>query len=91
MPLLTPRASSAPICYLSQVLISVSLSPYFVLRAPSGIEDYLNNYKLGGDLLQALHMTCEDGTFLFRTRFETTEKSDNDACVEEDAALSTPR
>ena len=34
-------------------------------------------------------MTCEDGTFLFRTRFETTEKSDNDACVEEDAALSS--
>ena len=41
----------------------------------SGIEDYLNNYKLGGDLLQALHMTSEeDGTFLFRSRFETTDK-----------------
>ena len=61
---------------------------FFRSIKPSGIEDYLNNYKLGGDLLQALHMTCEDGTFLFRTRFETTEKSDNYACVEEDATLS---
>ena len=30
--MLTPRASSAPICYLSQVLISVPLSPYFVFK-----------------------------------------------------------
>ena len=37
--MLTPRASSAPICYLSQVLISVSLSPYFVFKGT------MNKYK----------------------------------------------
>ena len=32
---------------------------FFRIIKPSGIEDYLDNYKLGGDLLQALNMTRE--------------------------------
>merc|ERR1719233_410278 len=63
--------------------------PFFRSIKPSGLEEYLDCYKLGGDLLQALHMTREDdGTFLFRTRFESVDEMSNKlVCVNEDDAL----
>ena len=61
---------------------------FFRSIKPSGLEEYLDCYKLGGDLLQALHMTREeDRTFLFRTRFESVKMSNKVVCVNECDAL----
>jgi len=61
---------------------------FFRSIRPCGIENLLDNYKLSGDLLQALHMTREDdGTFLFRKKFDVVETSKNIICVEEKEAL----
>jgi len=65
---------------------------FFRSIKPSCLEEYLDCYKLGGDLLQAVHMTREeDGTFLFRERFEDVEKSNKVVCVEESEALGSLR
>jgi len=61
---------------------------FFKSIKPSGIDEYLDCYKLGGDLLQALHMTREDdGTFLFRKQFEDVEKCNKVICIEESEAI----
>jgi len=63
---------------------------FFRSIKPSGLEKYLDCYKLGGDLLQALHMTREDdGTFLFRKQFENVGKCNKIVCVEESEAISS--
>ena len=57
---------------------------FFRAIKPWGLENYLDNYKLGGDLLKALHMTREeDGKFLYRSQFETVEEDDKIVCFEE--------
>ena len=63
---------------------------FFKAMKPSGIETYLDTYRIGGDLLQALHMTREeDGTFLFRSRFEDPEETDDVVCISEEEALKS--
>jgi hypothetical protein len=55
---------------------------------PRGLKKYLDNYKVGGDLLKALHMTREDdGTFLYRSQFEIVEDENKILCVDEGEAL----
>ena len=52
------------------------------------LNKYLDGYKLGGDLLKALHMTREDDrTFQFRSQFEIIEEDKKIVCVDEDKAL----
>ena len=51
---------------------------------------YLDHYKLGGDLLQALHMTREDdGTWLFRSRFEVIKEAEKIVCHQESEAIAS--
>ena len=55
---------------------------------PHGLEKYIDTYKLGGDLLKALHMTKEnDGTFQFRSQFEIIDEKRKILCVDEGKAL----
>merc|ERR1719233_887823 len=71
-------------------IVHGSEDSFFRSIKPSGLEEYLDRYKLGGDLLQALHMTREDdGTFLFRKQFEDVEKRNKIVCVEESEAISS--
>jgi len=88
------RSNKSPSTQLTQIGCVVRSSIYnasfFKAIKPEGIENYLDNYKLGGDLMQALHMTREDdGTFLFRSRFEIIEKEKKIVCVEEEEALKS--
>ena len=53
----------------------------FLAVRPQGLQDCLDNYKLEGDLLRALHMTQEEGGhFLFRDRFSARDP-DKDVIV----------
>lgn len=85
------RASSKSLSKLTQIGCLVMGSEsclFFEAIRPGGIEKYLDRYKLGGDLLQALHMTREDdGTFLFRSRFEAIKETVKIVCTEERQAL----
>jgi len=82
------KFSFSKITQIGCVVEGVTPVWFFKAVKPHGIEEYLDHYKLGGDLLQALHMTREDdGTFLFRSRFEAIEESKKVVCVEEREAL----
>ena len=53
-----------------------------------GLHHYLDEYKLGGDILKALHMSREDGgIFQFRSQFEIVEENEKIFCVDEKRAL----
>ena len=57
--------------HLTQIGCSAGSSEFLCAIKPSGLARYLDRFKLGGDLLKALHMTREeDGTFQFRSQFE---------------------
>ena len=57
--------------HLTQIGCYAGSSEFFCAIKPSGLARYLDRFKLGGDLLKALHMTREeDGTFQFRSQFE---------------------
>ena len=70
---------------LTQIGCYSGSSEFFCAIKPSGLSKYLDSYKLGGDLLRALHMTREgDGTFQFRSQFEiVTDPSKIILCVSE--------
>ena len=85
----TSKQSSSTLTQIGCVVYG-SDDCFFRSVKPSGIEEYLDCYKLGGDLLQALHMTREeDGTFLFKKQFEDVEKCDKIVCAEESEAISS--
>ena len=59
-------------CHLTQLAATTSQGDLFRPILPPDLTKYLDNYRLGGDLLLNLHMTREDDrdSFLFRRRFE---------------------
>ena len=85
------RSSSSPDLHLTQ-LAAVSPDnhlPIFLPVVPPVLAQYLDNYKLGGDLMQALTMTrdLEDkNTFLFRPTV-LVEEVRRVVCVPEQEAL----
>ena len=85
------RSNKSPSTKLTQigcVVPGLKQSKFFKAIKPRGLEKYLDTYKLGGDLLQALHMTREDdGSFQFRSQFEIVEDAQKIVCVEESEAL----
>merc|ERR1719318_535816 len=85
------KSGSAKLTQLGCVVSGLDhQNSFFKAIKPWSIEKYLDNYKLGGDLLQALHMTREDdGTFLFRSRFEAINEEEKIVCVEEREALAS--
>ena len=66
------RSSLSPTLHLTQLAATTSTSytdnsTFFRAIAPPGLGSYLDECRVGGDLLQVLHMAREDrGTFLFR-------------------------
>ena len=87
-------SSLSPALHLSQLGAS-SWPPapstetvFFRPVLPEGLPDYIDNYKLGGDLLLNLNMTREDdGNFQFRRRFEVVPTKEAVMCGTEEAAL----
>ena len=85
------RSASSPNPHLTQ-LAAVSTddhSPLFLPVFPPVLAEYLDDYKLSGDLMQALTMTrdLEDkDTFLFRPTV-LVEEVPRVACVTEEEAL----
>ena len=85
------RSSYSPNLHLTQ-LAAVSMdhhSPVFLPIVPPVLAEYLDNYRLGGDLMQALTMTrdLEDkNTFLFRPTVLVKEVP-RVTCVPEKEAL----
>ena len=79
---------------ISQVGASTALSggreaTFFRPIKPPNLEHYLENYKMEGDLLKALHITESDkGKFEFRAQFEIKRKEKNKIyCSSEHEAL----
>ena len=63
------RSSTSPALHLTQLAacISSDATSIFLPVAPPVLDEYLDNYKLSGDLMQTLTMIREDqSTFLFR-------------------------
>ena len=60
---------------------------------PGGLQYYLENYKMEGDLLKALHVTQEEeGKFQFRAEFEIKRKEKNKIyCSTEEEATEDVR
>ena len=86
----TLRSSLTPTSHLLQ-LAAVSSPPstqgeFFRPIVPPDVTKYLDECNLGGDLLQAVHMTREHDTFHFRQRFDVSQ-DERIVCVSEDAAL----
>ena len=57
---------------------------------PPGLDKYLDNCRLSGDLLQALHMTREEegSSFLYRRQYEQViQRTERTVCVSESQAL----
>ena len=85
------RSKSSPNVHLTQ-LAAVSIGhhpPVFLPVVPPVLAEYLENFKLGGDLMQALTMTrdLEDkNTFLFRPTV-LVEEVPRVVCVPEKEAL----
>ena len=85
------RSSSSPDLHLTQ-LAAVSPdhhTPVFLPVAPPVLPEYLDNYKLGGDLMQVLTMTRDQedkNTFLFRPTV-LVEEVQRVVCVPEKEAL----
>ena len=85
------RSSPSPDLHLTQ-LAAVSPDhhpPLFLPVVPPVLAEYLDNYKLGGDLMQVLNMTRDlegKNTFLFRPTV-LVEKVQRVICVPEKEAL----
>merc|ERR1712059_25036 len=57
-------------CSVLNMNVKKRADDFFRAVKPSELDRLLDDYAIGGDLLQALHMTREDnGTFLFRGNF----------------------
>merc|ERR1712042_339576 len=89
----TISISNDPYISLTQVGCVTALSSsdrksFFQPIKPNDLEYYLENYKMEGDLLKALHMTDENGRFEFRGQFEIKRKEKNKVyAVTENEAL----
>ena len=66
---------------------------FFAPIKPAGLEHFLANYKMEGDLLKALHITQEEnGQFEFRAQFEIKRKEKNKIyCSTEEEATENLR
>jgi len=61
------RSSLFPTLYLTQLAATSSTAAFFRAIVPPKLGMYLDQYRVGGDLLQVLNMAREDrDTFLFR-------------------------
>ena len=88
------RSSSSPALHLTQL----AANPFpaapdhlsvFLPVAPLVLAEYLDHYKVGGDLMQTLTMTREGSdTFLFRPPI-LVEEVERVVCVQESVALRT--
>ena len=90
----TFKASNEKKFTISQIGCSTSLTgdkedTFFAPIKPANLENYLENYKMEGDLLKALHITESDnGKFEFRAQFEIKRKEKNKIyCSSEEEAL----
>ena len=89
---------SARMCQLGCTTALSSLPPaaqqtFFSPIKPDGLEHFLDNYKMEGDLLKALHITeSENGKFEFRAQFEIKRKEKNKIyCSTEEEATENIR
>ena len=81
------RFSSSPDFHLTQLAaVSPGHEPVFIPVLPSVLPYILDNYKVEGDLLQALTMTEEDNAFLFGPTV-LVEGAPRVTCVSETVAL----
>ena len=84
------RSSTSPALHLTQLAACISsdaTSSIFLPVSPPVLAEYLDNYKLSGDLMQTLTMTREDqGTFLFRPPV-LVEEVQRVVCLPENEAL----
>jgi len=84
------RSSTSPALHLTQLAACISsdaTSSIFLPVAPPVLVEYLDNYKLSGDLMQTLTMTREGhGTFLFRPPV-LIEEVQRVVCLPENEAL----
>jgi len=92
----TFRVSNEPSISLTQIGCTTALNiqgekeTFFQPVKPARLEHFLENFKMEGDLLQALHMTDEKGRFQFRGQFEIKRKEKNKIfATEEEKALDT--
>ena len=83
---------------ISQVGCTTALTPgpaqtFFRPIKPCSLQFYLENYKMEGDLLKALHLTEEEnGKFEFRAQFEIKRKEKNKIyCSTEEEATESMR
>ena len=85
----TFHSSKSSSTHLTQIGCCSDTSDFFCAIEPPVLTKYLDRYKLGGDLLKALHMTREeDGTFQFRSQFEiVTDQRKKIVCVSEKEAI----
>ena len=88
------RTSSSPALHLTQLAANPLLTApdhlsVFLPVAPPVLAEYLDHYKVGGDLMQTLTMTREGSdTFLFRPPI-LVEEVQRVVCVQESSALRT--
>eukprot|EP00092_Neocalanus_flemingeri_P033943 GFUD01036909.1.p1 GENE.GFUD01036909.1~~GFUD01036909.1.p1 ORF type:complete len:662 (+),score=191.14 GFUD01036909.1:28-1986(+) len=62
---------------------------FFKPIKPARLKHFVDNFKMEGDLLKALHMTDENGKFEFRAQFEIKRKEKNKVyCTSEEEALA---
>ena len=94
----TLRSSHSSTVHITQLgcvcfpfnLHSMTESSMFRAVVPPGLDKYLDNYRLSGDLLQALHMTREEdgSSFLYRRQYEQViKRKERTVCVSESQAL----
>ena len=78
-------------CSTALNLASQQRVQLFSPAAPANLNHFLNNYKLEGDLLKALHMQeSQEGKFEFRAQFEIKRKEKNKVfCLTEQEALES--
>ena len=61
------RSSLSPPLHLTQLAATTDTATFFRAVVPPHLGTYLDEYRVGGDLLQVLNMAREDrDTFLFR-------------------------
>ena len=78
----TFKVSNDPSISLTQIGCTTALNrgdkeTFFNPVKPARLEHFLENFKMEGDLLKALHMTDENGRFEFRAQFEIKRKEKN--------------
>ena len=84
------RLSSSPELHLTQ-LAGACHNPQanvFLPVLPSILPGYLNNYKLGGDIMRTLNLIENNGSYLFRPSV-LVENTPGIEYVDEDQALRT--